>query len=192
MNYLPAVSALLIALMTLMSACRPAAEPAQAPPPADLAAPEPVEAPGQAAAPLQAEDSAEAHEHTHAAPHGGTLIALGEHEANLEAVLSPAEGKVDLYVLDGHAENPVRLTNPGLPAQVKPEGGAPVAILLEAVANPLTGETVGDTSAFSAVIPELKGASGFALSIPNLGVRGEIYEVIEVAIGVLTAPQASP
>ncbi len=117
-----------------------------------------------------------AHEHAHTAPHGGTLIELGEHAGHLEAALDTQAGTLDLYVLDGHAESYVRLAAPTVVVHLKWEGLAePVTATLSAVASPLTGETVGDTSRFSATIPELKGKSEIDLSIPVIEVGGQIY-----------------
>ena len=48
--------------------------------------------------------------HVHVAPHGGQLVEVGEHGAgfNLELVLH-ADGFLQIYVLDAHAENFVRI-----------------------------------------------------------------------------------
>ena len=45
--------------------------------------------------------------HEHHAPHGGTLIELGDHEYNAELVIDDAQKSLALYVLDAHAEIPV-------------------------------------------------------------------------------------
>ena len=50
--------------------------------------------------------------HIHVAPHGGTLVPLGEHAYNLELVRDADTGRLSLYVLDGHAENFIRITAP--------------------------------------------------------------------------------
>src|SRR5690349_2906424 len=52
---------------------------------------------------------AHAHHHHHTAPHGGTLVELGEHAFNLELVRDEPTGALIAYVLDAHAENFVRL-----------------------------------------------------------------------------------
>lgn len=121
---------------------------------------------------------AESHgdDHAHTAPHGGALIELGDHVGHLEAVLDAQTGTLDLYVLDGHAENYVRLAAPAVVVHLKWEGLAePATATLSATASRLTGETVGDSSRFSATIPELKGKSEIDLSIPAIDVGGVMY-----------------
>ena len=116
------------------------------------------------------------HAHAHTAPHGGHLIALGDHAANLEIVLDNTTGSMDLYVLDGHAEGSVRLSVPTLNFDVKPVGAESIAVTLHAVENPLTGETVGDTSHFSArAVPQLVGLTDIDLTIPVIEVGGVGY-----------------
>ena len=93
--------------------------------------------------------------HAHTAPHGGTLIEVGEHAYNLEFLRDGAAGKLTLWALDGHAENFVRLKAPAVEVTVK-VGAEKKAISLKPVANPATGETVGDTSQFEAQADWLK------------------------------------
>ncbi len=51
------------------------------------------------------------HAHEHAAPHGGHLIELGEHQYNVEVVFDGASKVLTLYVLDAHAENAVAIAS---------------------------------------------------------------------------------
>ncbi|GMV93307.1 MAG: hypothetical protein AMXMBFR82_30850 [Candidatus Hydrogenedentota bacterium] len=112
------------------------------------------------------------HHHHHDAPHGGTLIALGDHVAHMELVVDAAAGSVTAYVLDGEAENAVRVSAPELEVVVQPESGDPFSVRLEAYANVLTGETVGETSEFRGQSDKLKQLVRFRGSIPYLTVRG--------------------
>ena len=48
---------------------------------------------------------AEGDAHAHTAMYGGHLVEVGEHNYSLELV--PGDGKVDVYVMDAHHENPV-------------------------------------------------------------------------------------
>ncbi|MFP6901738.1 MAG: hypothetical protein VCA36_12400, partial [Opitutales bacterium] len=50
-------------------------------------------------------------DHHHKAPHGGVLVELGEHGTgfNLEVDVNATSGDLSIYVLDGHASNPVRI-----------------------------------------------------------------------------------
>src|SRR5690349_10658250 len=87
--------------------------------------------------------------HVHRAPHGGTLVELGEHTYNLELVRDADAGKLTAYVLDGHAENFIRIPAASFEL-VAFAGGERKTLTLRAVANSATGETVGNTSQFEA------------------------------------------
>jgi hypothetical protein len=117
--------------------------------------------------------------HVHTAPHGGTLIELGEHEANLELVRDANAGKLTAYLLDGHAENFLRVPLPGfqLTAMV---AGKSETLNFQAVANTATGEKVGDTSQFEAQADWLKTTAEFQGSIAELPVRTKIYKALQV------------
>jgi hypothetical protein len=123
--------------------------------------------------------------HEHHAPHGGTLVELGSEFAHVELVLDSATGTLTAYVLDGEAEESVRLTQPSLkiaienPAPGVPGAPAPVAHLdLLARADVLTGETVGDTSEFSATSQSLRGRTGVKGAIEDITVKGEEFRAV--------------
>lgn len=118
----------------------------------------------------------DADHHAHTAPHGGELIELGEHAASLELVFDSASGTLDLYVFDAHAENYVRIAAPSIAIRATAEGtSGPIAVDLLAVASPLTGETAGDTSRFSAQVPQLQGRPALDIVIPQIDVAGVAY-----------------
>jgi len=100
--------------------------------------------------------------HAHQPRFGGVLVELGNHEANLEIVHDPAEGRLAVYVLDAHAERTVRIAAPSLVATVDGR-----KIDLFAVGSALTGETPGDTSLFEGQDDVLRAAA----------VRGRIERV---------------
>ncbi|MCI0387666.1 MAG: hypothetical protein MOB07_02695 [Acidobacteria bacterium] len=111
-------------------------------------------------------------EHEHSAPHGGTLVELGEEFAHLEIVLDAAMGKLTAYALDGEAEKAVSLEQPELEIAVK----APRAtIKLGGVANSLTGETSSDTSEFAGQSDKLKGASELDGVIKAVSIKGKQF-----------------
>jgi hypothetical protein len=117
--------------------------------------------------------------HTHAAPHGGVLIDVGNHTAQLELVLKPESGRLTAYMLDAHAEGPIRLSQPSIEVTVAPAGGAlPVIVDLKPVASELTGETAGDTSQFTAEHAELKGVREGTVLIKKLEFRGREFTEI--------------
>ena len=98
--------------------------------------------------------------HAHAAPHGGTLVELGEHAFNLEFVRDAATGKLTAYVLDSHAESFVRISAPSFEITAT-VAGAKQKLTLVAVANAATGEKIGATSQFEATADWLKTTAAF-------------------------------
>ena len=85
--------------------------------------------------------------HVHTAPHGGELYELGPHGSgfNFELFLNQ-EGKLDLYVLDAHAENFVRIEQSDITISMTEDNST--ILSLKAVADSATGETIGNTSRF--------------------------------------------
>jgi hypothetical protein len=84
--------------------------------------------------------------HAHKPLMGGQLVELGEHQFTLEFKYDAARGMLQAWVLDGHAENFVRVSMALF--DVQEAGGQQRTITLRALANAMTGERVGDTSAF--------------------------------------------
>jgi hypothetical protein len=116
------------------------------------------------------------HEHAHAAPHGGGLSVLGEEAAHVETVLDPAEGRLTIYLLDGHAESPLRVSAETLTLRVGDRRWA-----LRAVVNPLTGEKAGDSSEFTAVDPRWKGRERFDGELESLVLRGNTFSAVRIS-----------
>ncbi len=119
------------------------------------------------------EEAKNAHGHVHTAPHGGFLVAFAHH-ANLELVLDRKTGTLEAYALDAHAENFVRLAQPSIGITVKADGTTK-QIVLEAVANPATGETVGRTSCFRGQTDWLKERTQWDGVIDSIEILGQIF-----------------
>ena len=119
--------------------------------------------------------------HDHTAPHGGTLIEIGEHAYNLELVRDNTTGKLTAWILDAHAENFIRIKAPSLELVAMP-GGKFTPLTLAAVANPATNEKVGDTSQFEAQADWLKTAGSFA-GIFTVEINGTVYKDVAYALG---------
>ena len=120
------------------------------------------------------------HGHAHHAPHGGTLILLGDHAAHIELVHQASAGQLTAFLLDGHAEYPVRSEAAALEFQIRSSPDVPWStITLAAVANPLSGETIGDTSEFSGSSEALAGIDAFQLRTPPLRLRGVDFAAVE-------------
>jgi hypothetical protein len=115
--------------------------------------------------------------HAHTAPHGGLLVEVGEHAYNVELVRDADAGKLTAYILDGHAENFVRLAMPSFDL-VAITGGERKALTLRAVANAATGETVGNTSQYEAQADWLKKSGEFPGTISALEIKGTTFRDI--------------
>lgn len=124
-------------------------------------------------------ESGHAH-HEHKAPHGGTLVEVGEHAYTIELLRDRAAGRLTAWVLDAHAETFIRLKSPSLQLVAMP-GGKYTPLSLQAVANPSTGETVGDTSQFEVQADWLKTADEFA-GIFTIEIRGAKFEQVPYAL----------
>jgi hypothetical protein len=121
--------------------------------------------------------------HVHTAPHGGALIEVGEHAYNLEVLRDPAAGKLTVWVLDGHAENFVRIKAAALEATAT-VGSDKKTVSLKAVANPATGETVGDTSQFETQADWLKGSLPVEVTFAAFEIKRRRFERLSGKAGV--------
>jgi hypothetical protein len=106
--------------------------------------------------------------HVHQAPRGGVLLELGPHGSghNLELLENP-EGKLEIYVLDAHAENHIRISQPFLELSLIDANRSANPLVLQAIADAATGETVGNTALFRSEpsITDLLPLRGKILSI---------------------------
>ena len=113
--------------------------------------------------------------HEHKAPHGGALVELGEEAAHLEVVWEASSGKATIYCLDGECEKPLRSPQKELQLKLGER-----LVKLASLANPLTGETVGDSSQFEGLIPELKGKSEWEAEVVEIELQGQTYRDLDV------------
>jgi hypothetical protein len=119
------------------------------------------------------------HGHAHAAPHGGLLIEVGDHQFNVELVLDRETGRIAAYILDGHAENFVRIAQPAIELRLSEPARS---VVLQPVANPATGETVGNTSQFEATAPWLKESGSLVGEIARLEIRGATFSGLSFSL----------
>jgi hypothetical protein len=115
--------------------------------------------------------------HKDVPPHGGTAVPLGD-DFNLELVRDAADGTLSAYVLDDEMEDFVRSSSPSITIVAK-FGGQTRALILGAVANPATGETVGDTSLFQGRADWLKSTSVFEGNLGSLTIRKATFANVE-------------
>jgi hypothetical protein len=106
-------------------------------------------------------------------PHGGTPVALGENY-RLEFVLDPASGTLSAYILDDEMEEFVRSDMRSFEVTAK-AGGAEQVLEFKPVANPATGETVGDSALFTAQAGWLKTAKTFDAVIKSVTLDGTTF-----------------
>ena len=119
--------------------------------------------------------------HEHHPPHHGSLQVLGDDFAHLEMVLDPKEGRLTAYALDGEAEASVRLAQRELRLRLRlSPSGRTVDLVLKAVANELSGETVGNTSQFEAGSKALLGQTGFTGSLARVDLRGAVFNKVRL------------
>ena len=112
--------------------------------------------------------------HEHHAPHDGTAIVLGKEEYHLEFVLDAAAGKLTAYALDGELENFIRVKALSFEV-VATVGTEKKPLTFQAIANPATGETVGDTSQFEAQADWLKTTRSFDAVLTSLKIRNATF-----------------
>lgn len=115
--------------------------------------------------------------HAHVAPHGGTLVQIGEHQFNIEFVVGP-DGLLNAYVLDGHAEDFVRIQAASFTV-VATVGGRQETLEFKAQASGATGETVGSTSAFQTRADWLKTTSTFDGVLQEIDINGTVFKSVQ-------------
>ena len=116
--------------------------------------------------------------HQHHPPHGGTPVVLGDEVYHVELVRVAAEGKLQAYLLDGEMENFIRSAAPSFQVDAIVDG-QPQVLRFDAIANPATGETVGDTSLFEARAGWLKSTKTFDGILKSITVRGTTFTDVE-------------
>jgi hypothetical protein len=114
--------------------------------------------------------------HEHTAPHGGILIELGDEIAHVELVLDRQSGTLSAFVLDGEAEQSLRVAQTSLAVVLDaPAARAGHPINLAARANVLTGETVGDSSEFVGQSDAFRGLARLRGRVLNIVVKGQAF-----------------
>lgn len=125
-----------------------------------------------------APDSSLPHKHHHHPPHAGTPVVLGDEEYHVELVLDQSSGRLQAYVLDSEMESFVRSADHALEITAT-VGGASKSVSLEAVPNPETGETVGDTALFEGHADWLRSAGDFDAVLKSVTIRGTSFTDIK-------------
>lgn len=118
--------------------------------------------------------------HNHPAPHGGQLVELGKHGSgfNLELVLHE-QGFLQIYVFDAHVQDFVRISANSIDIEITDQNGTSRIITCEPIEDPITGETVGNTSLFTSTerINEILPLQGV---INKIDIMEFSYENVEI------------
>lgn len=113
--------------------------------------------------------------HAHSAPHGGVLVELEDHVANVEFTFDGKTGTLGMYCLGGHAHKALIPESKALEVEIK-AGAETISIKLSGVANSLTGETKDKTSQFQGADPKLKSLKEFTGTLKMVKVKGKEYK----------------
>ena len=122
--------------------------------------------------------SATPHKHEHKPPHGGTPVVLGDEVYHIELVRDVGSGTLQAYIFDGELENFIRSSVPSFEVACS-VNEHPQNLIFKAVANPATGETVGDTSLFEAQADWLKTTANFDAELKAITVRGTAFREVK-------------
>ncbi|MFT4540196.1 MAG: hypothetical protein ACI841_001299 [Planctomycetota bacterium] len=126
--------------------------------------------------PPAAQEQQQEHAHVHVAPRGGLLIAVEAEYANIEFLVDPTTGELVAYLLDGHAQNAVRVAREEIQVSFEPAaGGDSFEVTLKAVNNPLSGDKPGACSEFRGSHGSLSKAGDWKLLIHEVELRGRTY-----------------
>jgi hypothetical protein len=118
------------------------------------------------------------YKHVHHPPHGGIPMVLGDEVYHIELVLNASTGTLQAYVLDGEMEAFIRSSAPSIEITAA-VNGTPQTLVLKAVANPATGETVGDTSLFETQADWLKTTKEFDAVLKSITVRRTTFSDVK-------------
>ena len=105
---------------------------------------------------------------------------LGDHAFQLELLVDQKEEQLKLYVLDGEAENFMRVSLPEIEARASVRDRA-WSLLFAAVANEATGETKGNTSHFVAEAKDLANEPEFDIRFDRLKLMGQVFEDVNIS-----------
>jgi len=115
--------------------------------------------------------------HNHAAPYGGALVELGDHEFQVNLLLDAESGKLEAYLFDGHAEHAVPSAMTSLTVRATVDGKS-VTIVLQPVANPYADDEQGKSSKFAGQSDALKKLEEFEGELESVTIAGKTFEAV--------------
>ena len=118
--------------------------------------------------------------HVHQPLRGGVLYELGKHGSghNFELVTNE-KGQLELFVLDAHAENYVRILQKQIDLQIINPTNSTKVLPLHAIADPATGETVGNTSLFRST-SQVTALLPLSATMSSLKIGNSDYEKVSI------------
>lgn len=121
-------------------------------------------------------DSRSSHSHAddHAPPHGGTPVNIADDKFHLELVLDATAGKMQAYVLDGHLEGYVQVSESNFVLMAK-VGQQTEQLNFQRAPAPGSATVPEKSSLFEAQADWLKTAKEFAGSIPTITLDGATF-----------------
>ena len=106
-------------------------------------------------------------------PHGGTPVVVGSHGYHLELVRDAEKGRLQAYVLDGHADKYVEV----------PESSFELVATIGAAASaaPAAGKPLSQASSlFEGTAEWVKTATNFNAVIPAITLHGKTFKDVKV------------
>jgi hypothetical protein len=110
----------------------------------------------------------------HGPPHGGTPVVIADDEFHLELVRDATAGRMQAYVLDGHLEGyvPVSETTFAIVASV---GAKEESLAFQRAPDAASGNVPGKSSLFEAQAEWVKIAKEFEGRIPTITLGGKTF-----------------
>ncbi|MHB1306267.1 MAG: hypothetical protein ACYDC1_07465 [Limisphaerales bacterium] len=109
--------------------------------------------------------------HDHAPPHGGTPVVVADDQFHLELVHDPTAGRMQAYVLDGHLEGYVQVSETSF-GMVAKAAGKDELLTFRRAPESTSGNVPEKSSLFEAQAEWLKSAREFEGHIPALTLNG--------------------
>ena len=117
--------------------------------------------------------------HVHKAPHGGHLVEIGHHAYSVELVRDAEKGQLRAYVLDGHAEKYVDVSESSFD-MVATIGAKQERLKLQR--TPAAGKPLSQASSvFEGTAEWMKTATNFNAVIPTITLQGKTFKDVKVA-----------
>ncbi len=110
----------------------------------------------------------------HAPPHGGTPVIVAEDKFHLELVLDASAARMQAFVLDGHLESYVAVTETNFLLLAK-TGAKEEQLAFQRAAEPASGKVPEKSSLFEAQSEWLKTTKEFDGRIPSITLNGRTF-----------------